>query len=377
MDMDPTPPTLTDEVVPNDWESVPPSLRPRAKLPKWPFVLAGVLIVLALGTAMVWPIQLPYLARAPGPVSDAADFIEVEGAYEAAGDLLFLTITYSDVNLVEFLGAQIDPEVDLIARERVRPAGTSREEFRRQNLALMELSQQSAIFVALTKLGYEVTFEGSGALITGIIEDSAAEGVLQPQDVIVAVDGNEVEFVNDTIEALAGRTPGDEAVLTIERPTDETSTEFETLEVTLVLGPYRIVNEDGTVEEDPDRGLVGVLLDNASTTVIFPIDVKIDAENVGGSSAGMMFTLEIMNQLTEEDMTKGHRIAGTGTINADGTVGRIGGMRQKVFAAVAAGAEYLLVPEGNYEEAAEVVSDDIELVEVATIDDALAFLDTL
>ena len=90
-----------------------------------------------------------------------------------------------------------------------------------------------------------------------------------------------------------------------------------------------------------------------------------------------MFTLEIMNQLTEEDLTRGYRIAGTGSIAADGTVGSIGGVRQKVFGAIDVGAAYVLVPAGNYDEALEAAGDDIEVVRIGTIDDAVVFFDSL
>ena len=103
----------------------------------------------------------------------------------------------------------------------------------------------------------------------------------------------------------------------------------------------------------------------------------IDNQNIGGPSAGMMFTLEIIDSLTEEDITHGRRIAGTGTIDADGNVGAIGGMKQKTYGAIDAGAEYLLVPAGNYDEAVAAAGDDISVVRVETLDDAMTFLNSL
>jgi len=117
-----------------------------------------------------------------------------------------------------------------------------------------------------------------------------------------------------------------------------------------------------------------VLLDNNEPIIEFPIDVTIDSQNIGGPSAGMMFTLEIMNQLTEQDLTGGQRIAGTGTIALDGTVGAIGGVTQKVNAAIDAGAVVVLVPAGNYDNAVAAAGDKIVVVRVETIDDALAYL---
>jgi PDZ domain-containing protein len=149
------------------------------------------------------------------------------------------------------------------------------------------------------------------------------------------------------------------------------------MDIDLTLGVYRFVNEDGDVLDDPERGMVGIMLEDAPVEVLFPVDVEIDSQNIGGPSAGMMFTLEIIDALTDEDLTHGRRIAGTGTINEDGEVGPIGGMKQKTFGAIDAGADYLLVPAANYEEAADAAGDDIVVVRIETIEDALTFLESL
>jgi len=281
------------------------------------------------------------------------------------------------VNVLEYVAAQLNREVDLSPRENIRPAGTTQEQLRDQNLNLMNQSKQNAIYVALTELGYDVVFEGSGARVTAFTEVSAAGGVLEPGDVIVAVDGTPVEFLDDAMSLLGGRAPGDTVELTIERPVDDPDVASERKVVEITLIPYRALNEDDELIEDPDRGMVGVFLENGETEIVFPVEVDIDSQNIGGPSAGMMFTLEIMNQLTEEDLTKGNRIAGTGTIRQDGTVGAIGGIKQKVYGAIDASAVYVLVPDGNYDEAILAAGDDITVVRVVTIDDALNFLATL
>jgi len=360
------------------WDDIPESLRPRRRLPRWPFVVAAVMLVLGIALALAWPINIPYYALSPGPVNDVSDFVKVDQPLDdATGDLFFLTVSLKEVNVLEWVAAKFDSRVDLAPRENIRPAGVSQEDLRRENLALMERSQQNAIVVALTHLGYEVTYQGSGAEVNSIVADSAADGQLEPGDVIVAVDGQPVEFSTDAVDLIGGHGPGDRIELTIHRAVGEDGTETETITVPIVLGPFRAVEDDGTVTVDDNRGMVGVTLMDAEVQVVFPVDVEIDSRNIGGPSAGMMFTLEIMDELTPTDLTDGHRIAGTGTIDQDGVVGAIGGVRQKVFGAIDAGAEYVLVPNDNYVDAVDAAGDDIGVVAIGTIDDALDFLATL
>lgn len=344
--------------------------------PKWPFFLAGLFLLIGAAVAVAWPINVPYYALSPGPVNDTSDYVSVpEVAGEEQGDLFFLTVSLREINALEYVGALLNDEVDLSPRENIRPVGVSQDELREQNLALMEMSQTNAKFVALTELGYEVTLEGSGAQVSSVVEGSAADGVVQVGDIIVGVDDDVVEFSSDAVDLIGGRSPGDVVALEVQRENEDG--QVETLVLDITLKPFRFADEDGNVEEDPERGMVGVLLINAPTNIVFPVDVTIDSQNIGGPSAGLMFTLEVMNQLTAEDLTKGYRIAGTGSIDADGVVGNIGGIRQKVFGAIDIGADYVLVPAGNYEDAVDAAGDDIVVVRVATIDDALGFLEDL
>jgi PDZ domain-containing protein len=354
-----------------------PATPPRRRIPVWPFILAGVMMLVGafIFAAVAIPISMPYYALSPGPVADVSDYVQVANpSTTTKGELMFLTVSLQEVNVVEWVAAKLDSHVDLAPRENIRPAGVSEEELRQQNINLMDQSKQDAKYVALTYLGYDVTYHGSGALVNSTIADSAADGVLQDGDVIIAVDGKKVEFAKDAVDMISGRAPGDQLVLTIQRTEPD---KVDTLDIPLVLGPYKFVDEKGNVLDDPKRGMVGVMLQNAEVQIDFPVDVNIDSRNIGGPSAGLMFTLEIIDELTAEDITHGHRIAGTGTINADGVVGPIGGIRQKTFGAIAAGAEYLLAPSEDYLEAVDAAGDDIKVIEVANIQDAMTFLDSL
>jgi Lon-like protease len=350
------------------FSDVPESVRPDKPYPKWPWFVAGFLIAIGIAIAVAWPITLPYYTLSPGPVYDTSDFVHVEdGNLADTGELFFLTVSLKEANAFEWAAAHFNDSVDIRPRENIRPSGVSPEQLRRESLAAMEQSKNDAIYVALTQLGYDVTLTGTGALVIDTVPDSAADGVLFPNDVIVEMDGQPVAFRSDIIAELSGLAVGDVVTMLVERPV-ESSADLEDLAIELTLGP----NID-----DPERPMIGVLLENNEPIVEFPVNVEIDSQNIGGPSAGMMFTLQIMDQLTEEPLTKGYRIAGTGTISTDGTVGAIGGIHQKVYGAIDAGARAVLVPAANYPDAVAAAGDRIEVVKVETIDDALAFLATL
>ncbi len=357
--------TATTELEAGDpFAGLPEEVRPPERWPVWPFALAGFLLVVGALLLFLPRVELPFYTFSPGPVYDTADFVKVPSGHERAGELFFLTVSLKTANPYDWLGAKLDSRVDLVPRQNVRPPGVSPEQLRRENLAAMQQAKRDATFVALTKLGYDVKLIGTGALVIDTVPDSAADGKLLPDDVIVELDGHPIEFRSDVIDLLEGKEIGDPVDLVVLRDVDG---EERRIDVRLVLGPH---------VDDPTRPMIGVLLDNNEPIVEFPIEVDIDSRNIGGPSAGMMFALEIMNELSPDTLTRGHRIAGTGTISRDGTVGPIGGVRQKVFAAVDAGAEAILIPEGNYDEAL-TTGADIEMVKVVTIDDALAFLDSL
>ena len=328
----------------------------------------AVLALFGLGVGASVFVTLPYYALAPGQVIEVGDFIFTDAeTFRPKGDLFFLTVASREVTPFEWLEAQLDPQVRLLDRDVVRPEGVTREQRRRRSLDQQARSAADAIFVALTTVGYEAELSASGVLVTAVVEDSPADGALELDDVIVALDGTPVELPGDLSTLLAERAPGDEIVLTVQR-LDQSGGADTIAEVPLVLG---------TNPDDDSRGFIGIGLDAFELVADFGFTVEIDSQNIGGPSAGMMYTLGIIDAFTEEDLTRGHRIAGTGTIRRDRSVGAIGGVAQKVYAARAAGAEYVIVPQANFEDAAAASDDQIGIIPVQTLDDALTFLASL
>lgn len=306
------------------------------------------------------------VALLPGPTANALEIVEIDGeqTFESAGQLRLTTVAVdNDLGFLEWVEARFSSVADTVDRDVMYPPGRSEEEVAEQNEVLMANSQIDATVAGLIAAGYETENLYGGARIVDIA-DEAADGVdaLSVDDVIVAVDGTEVANADEAVDAVAKRSPGDRIVLELD--------DGEEVELVAISHP-----------DDPSRALLGLLLEHV---VDLPFEVAIDAGNIGGPSAGLMFALGIVDLLGTEDLTGGATIAGTGTITFDGEVGSIGGIRQKVAGATspidedAEPADVFLVPAGNLAEArSAAVSRDILLVPVATIDEAITALTQL
>ncbi|HEY5889405.1 MAG TPA: PDZ domain-containing protein [Acidimicrobiia bacterium] len=324
----------------------------------WPLYLAGFLLFFGVLSVILWSVELPYLAWSAGPVSDAADAIAIDGpeVFTPDGELLMLTVVSQDVNIFEAMIAGIDPTIDLVAKDRVRPPDESDEEYRTRVLTQMDESQVRAITVALSSLGYEMV--PREVIVAEIVVGLPADGALELGDTVLSVDGEPIQRAAEVSDALDGLEPGDTIEIGVIREGSE-----KTIELTLAAR-----------EDDPESPIIGVVVRELTDP---PFPVTIDVGNIGGPSAGMMHALAIIDTLTPGELTKGRVIAGTGTIQFDGAVGNIGGIRQKVAGAEAAGATIILVPAGNYEEALTAHRNGIEIVPVATLEEAVAYLEGL
>lgn len=324
----------------------------------WPLYLIGALLIVGFMSVFAWNLELPYLAYSPGPVSDAADSIVVAevAVYPPEGELLMLTIVGQDVNVFEALIAGVDPTIDLVRKEAVRREGESDQEYRNRVLQQMDDSNFRAVSVALEYLGYEML--PSEVVINEIVDDVPAASVLELGDTVVSVEQVQITSLEDFALALEDSAPGDVVDMTLNR-------DGEILQVEVELAER---------ENEPGTPMIGIVPGELTEP---PFPISIEAGDVGGPSAGMMHAIAIIDALTEGELTRGRVIAGTGTIHLDGTVGAIGGIRQKVVGAEAAGAEYILVPDNNYESALTAERDTIEIVPVTTLEEAIEFLETL
>ncbi|WP_419877075.1 SepM family pheromone-processing serine protease [Brevibacillus centrosporus] len=336
----------------------------RAKSTKgfsWVLALASV----ALGLSFFVPTNY-YITR-PGSAIDLAPMIEVEGGKkDETGTFMLTTVRMGEANLAWYVYAQVSPDAELMQKELVVSQGESNEDFVKREQAVMDNSQKLAEAVAFKLAGYDVKVEKQGVWVMGTIDGYPAKKELKIGDVITSVDGVPTPEAKDLLQILSKKKAGDTVSLAYVRDGQEAKTML-----TLV-----------TLPESKSVG-IGVRPDNKQNIVI-PKKVNIASQGIGGPSAGLMMTLEIYDQLkTDADMTKGYRIAGTGTIALDGTVGRIGGINHKVVAADKAGADIFFAPQdtpgadSNYEEAlatAKRIGTKMRIVPVKTVNDAVAYL---
>lgn len=333
--------------------------------------------VLGIGIIGGFFIPTPYVALVPGSARTTENLVEVTGldVFPSDGEVLFTTVRLkSRPNIWEYLWLTNDDDANVVPEEVIFGDRTP-EENREVNLQAMTDSKQVAVAVALEQLGYEA-ITGTGVFVADVVAASAADGVLERGDVILAIDG--VEVLTDTalVDGLANRQAGETVVLTLERHSTGEGDELEpgeTEELSVTLGGR---------EDDQESGFLGIAPQTrVEMNTELPFEVDIDSGAVGGPSAGLAFTLAILDQLTEGELTGGVEIAVTGTMSIDGTVGAVGGVPQKAAAVRELGIEVFIVPralgEGVLADVEARAGDDLQIIAVDDLAEALSVLETL
>ena len=241
-----------------------PPIRPRT--PKWPYALAAAFLVAGLVVLLFWPIKLPYFAMSPGPVESVTDLVTVSDTvtYESDGEFYLLTVGLREVNAFEYVEAQFDSKIDLIAREAIRPSGVSQEEVTRTNLAAMDESIDTAVYVALARLGYDVGFVGEGVEVLEIVEGAPADGVIEVGDRFTTVAGVEIATAEEAAEIIRSYGIGDTISLEGTRITHSTEESAESADVRQPVTVEITLGAHPDIEGAP---MVGVLFDTVNLKV--------------------------------------------------------------------------------------------------------------
>ena len=279
--------------------------------------------------------------------------------YDFDGNLFQLTVRRDEASALIYLWSYIDNSFDLYPREVILPKGVTPQELSEISIQNMKTSENVAIAVALKNLNYDIDSKGDGVLVVGILDDSPVKDKLLKGDLLTTINNEQIFSASEFIATLRKYDIGETVTIGLIRDIDGVDTEIF---ITTQLIEH--------IEYD-NEPMVGFLATTVNERFDFPFEIDIKTGNVGGPSAGLMMALNVYNNLIPNDITNSLIIAGTGTIEIDGSVGPVGGIRQKVIAAKRAGSELILVPTANYEEASPLSTDETAIVAVDSFEEAL------
>jgi PDZ domain-containing protein len=333
----------------------------------------SILVLIVIGL-ISFNIPMPYYVMQPGTAEEIGPMIEIENTdYVEKGTFLLTTVFMGEANLLTYGYATVfDGRSELIPKEHILSEGESPENYTARQTLVMEKSQSESILVGFRAAGVPIEAEHQGVVVMTILENMPAAKVLKVGDVIRTINEKPIRLADDLIDTVKGKKEGDAIKLGIER-------EGKSLSVEVKLAAFDLKEP---VHPDAPKFGIGISLED-SLAIKPSKKVTIDAGAIGGPSAGLMFSLEIFNQLTSTDWTKGYRIAGTGTIDADGDVGQIGGVEFKIYAAAQEDVDIFFVPkdlqthdtnEKKAKEAAEQIKTDMRVIPIANFKDAMEYL---
>lgn len=343
---------------PTDAPSPPTNPKSASGALRW-LVIVLLAAILMAGSLSVIPTNQGL--EAPGVAVSVEPMVSVPEArrHPYAGTFILTTVfPQAPITAGQWVYGELSPVIRIVPPERIVPEDTTLQEIVERGTEMLDESEATATVVGLRLAGFDATVTGEAAEVVNIVAESSARDRLAPGDWIVAASGEPIRSASDLVTWVSRQSPDTVAQLTVQR-------NDETLEVDVPL--LEPANPD-----DPPR--IGIGVQTAGFDVDLPFPVEIEPQKIsGGPSAGLMFTLTVYNLVTPDDLTRGRKIAGTGTIDVDGTVGPIGGVELKVAGAERAGAEYFFAPPENYEDARRVAGR-IEVVRIATVEEAIEFL---
>jgi PDZ domain-containing protein len=313
--------------------------------------------VLALLVGVLWFVPSNEYIFLPDPPRAVDPLVQVPGEkdVEEQGGIYMVDIFVRKASLLERLFPQLHDGASLVPAKQVNPVGVSESERLQQSRNEMSQSQKVAAAVALRYLGYKVDIKANGVEVTAIYPDAPANGKLEVGDLIVAVGGEPVETTEDLRKAMSRVKPAETVTFGVRRLGG-----VQQIQLATVANP-----------DEPKRAIVGIAIDQ-SATIDLPLAITIDTGSIGGPSAGLAFSLDIVDELGK-DVDDDRRIVVTGALNIDGRVAEIGGIKQKTIAARNSHADLFLVPDGNAKDARRY-ADGLKVVAVSSFREALSVL---
>ena len=311
---------------------------------------------------LAWVVTVPFVSLGPGPTFDTLgevdgkQVVDIEGAdlHKTSGHLNMTTVSQrDDLTLGQALTLWMSGREQLVPRDLVYPPDKSKDEIDKANNTDFKNSEDSAEYAALSYLKYP-----SAVTVATVSDPGPSVGKLQRGDAIDGFNGKPVANLEQFTALLKATKPGETIVLDYRRKNAPAGV------ATITLGS----------NPDRDYGYLGVAVLDAPWA---PFSIDFNLANIGGPSAGLMFSLAVVDKLTTGDLNDGKFVAGTGTIDSEGKVGSIGGITHKMLAAREAGATVFLVPADNCDEAKSAHEDGLQLVKVETLNQAVDALHAL
>ena len=321
-----------------------------------------IFLVLFISISSLSLVKTDYYFMSPGPPYQwDIEYGEIEN-YEFEGNLFQLTVRRDEASALIYAWSLLNDTYDLYPREVILPDGVTPKELSEISIQNMRTSENVAIAVALKNLGYKIESKGDGVAVVGLLDDSPVKNKLKKGDLLNSINNTEIYSATEFISTLRTYSIGETVSIGLLRETDGVKEQLY-IETTLI--------EHVEYKGEP---MVGFLATTVNERFDFPFEIDIKTGNVGGPSAGLMMALNVYNNLIPEDITNSMIVAGTGTIEIDGSVGPVGGIKQKIIAAKKAGAELILVPVANFEEAQPFETDKTAIVAVDSFDEALSVI---
>ncbi len=324
--------------------------------------LARAAFYAATAAIVAWAafvVPLPVVEYVPGNPTSIPPLIELDGieTFELDGDVKLLTVLLRQQPTMPALGAVLSRDRSLVRYDEVYPPGTDRSEVLRLERERFARQFDIAVAVGAAAAGVETELV-TEVVVVQVLPGSPASGNLAPGDVVLAVDGEPLASAEQLQAISRTGQEGDELTLTVRHAGEQR-------EVTLSLSTFGGVTEPR----------LGVAIQTAVEEARLPFEVSLrEGTRIGGPSAGLMTAVTVFDLLTADDLLRGRQIAGTGSLDADGRVGPVGGIPAKLRAAAAEGTELVLVPAIQLDVALESVPDGLIVVGVDHLDDALELL---
>ncbi len=317
-----------------------------------------LLIIIIVIIIVINLIPTDYYLISPGQAINLSKNIIVEnGEKDARGCFLLTSTTIVKANLLLYIYSFFDPNIDLKNKSENMIEGVDQEEYIDIMEELMRESKMISKVVALKKAGYNPEISGKGIIIKKILENSPAKNKLMPGDVIVQVNQYSVRTIEEFSNIIQSYTMNQIIRITFLRNNLTYS-----ISVPLIELP--------AMDYGVERLGIGMYATTYNLQCKFPVKIEIDLDKIKGPSAGLMIALEILNQLTENDLSNGLMIAGTGNLSVEGKITEVDGIKQKIISALKQKADIFLVPKENYQEALKF-NQSIRVIAVENFDDVI------